>query len=52
MWDATIQKEAISYISSYQTLTANKNSEKLLSNDKAHYKSGRIYAIIVVKLLR
>ena len=27
MWDATIQKEAISYISSYQTLTADKNSK-------------------------
>ena len=25
MWDTTIQKEAISYISSYQTLTADKN---------------------------
>ncbi len=27
MWDNTIQKEAISYISSYQTLTADKNSK-------------------------
>ena len=27
MWDATIQKEAISYISSYQMLTADKNSK-------------------------
>ncbi len=27
MWDTTIQKEAISYISSYQTLTADKNSK-------------------------
>ena len=28
MWDTTIQKEAISYISSYQTLTADKNSKR------------------------
>ena len=27
LWDAMIQKEAISYISSYQTLTADKNSK-------------------------
>ena len=27
MWDTTIQKEAISYIFSYQTLTADKNSK-------------------------
>ncbi len=34
MWDATIQKEAISFISSYQMMTEDK-FEKLLSNDKA-----------------
>ncbi len=27
MWDTTIQEETISYISSYQTLTADKNSK-------------------------
>ncbi len=27
MWDTTIQKEDITYISSYQTLTADKNSK-------------------------
>jgi hypothetical protein len=45
------KEEAISYISSYQTLTADKKIEKLLSSHEAQKKSGSIYGTIAVNLL-
>ncbi len=50
MWDATIQEEAISYIFSYQTLTADKN-QLVIKQCRGLLKSGRMYATIAVKLL-
>ena len=44
------KEEAISYISSYQTLTADKNS-KLFKLVRSSKKSGRRYATIAVNLL-
>jgi hypothetical protein len=45
------KEEAISYISSYQTLTAEKKIEKLLSSHEAQKISGSIYGTIAVNLL-
>jgi hypothetical protein len=50
MWDATIQKEAISYISSYQMLTADKNSKSYEAMTKL-VKKVVAYESIAVKLL-
>ena len=44
------KEEAISYISSYQTLTADKNSKTYWARKKLK-KSGSIYGTIVVNLL-
>jgi hypothetical protein len=44
------KKEAISYISSYQTLTTDKNSKTYWARTKLK-KSGRRYATIAVNLL-
>ncbi len=52
MWDNTIQEEAISYISSYQTLTSDKNSKQYEAMTKLVKKSGCIYATIAVKLFK
>ncbi len=38
MWGATIQEEAISYISSYQMLTADKKSKSYLAMTKLEKK--------------
>ena len=45
------KEEAISYISSYQTLTADKNSKSYTARTKLK-KRGLIYETIAVKLLR
>jgi hypothetical protein len=45
------KEEAISYISSYQTLTADKNSKSNKARTKLKKQIGRRYATIAVNLL-